>query len=187
MAERREEWAREAPSLDASRLVFVDESGVNVDMARAYSRARGGARAVTAVPAGTPTSTTVCAAVRLDGTVVHATWTGGTTGERFVAWVREALAPALRPGDVVVMDNLGAHHVAEVEEALREAGAEARYLPPYSPDLNPIEKMWSKMKALMRGWAVRAADALPGAVGDALSLVTASDCEGWYKSCGYGC
>lgn len=156
-------------------------------MARRYGRARGGARCEGSAPASTPASTTVCAAVRLDGSTVHATWEGGTTSGRFADWLRGSLAPSLRAGDVVVMDNLGAHRAREVEGILRAAGCRARYLPPYSPDLNPIEKMWSKVKAALRAASARTPEALARAIPEAIATVTASDCKGWFRSCGYAC
>lgn len=164
----------------------MDESGFNVDMARAYARARGGARAVDDAPENTPATTSVAASVRLGGEVCWASWPGGTTRERFAGFVRDALAPTLRPGDVVVMDNLSAHHAREVAEVVEGRGASLLFLPPYSPDLNPIEKMWSKVKSLVRGRRARDVGLLTQAVAQALSRVTPSDCLGWFRSCGYG-
>ena len=154
-------------------------------MARRYGRAEGGARVVDDAPVNRPSVTTVEAAMGPGGPVAARTWAGGTTRERFLAYVRDALAPALRAGDVVVMDNLSAHRAQGVREAVEARGAKVVYLPPYSPDLSPIEKMWSKVKALLRGLRARDPGALPGAVAWALSKVTPSDCEGWFRSCGY--
>lgn len=187
MVLKREAWAADAPGLDAASLVFVDESGFNVDMARAYARARGGARAVDHAPENTPAATSVVASVRLGAEVAWDSWGGGTTKGRFVGYVRDVLAPTLRPGDVVVLDNLSAHHAKEVAEVVGAAGASVLFLPPYSPDLNPIEKMWSKVKALVRGLRARDVGPLTRAVAFALSKVTPSDCVGWFRSCGYDC
>lgn len=158
---------------------------MNVGLARRYGRAQGGARVFDDAPVNRPATTTVEAAVGPGGPLGAATWRGGTTKARFLSWVRSALAPLLREGDVVVMDNLSAHRADGVAEAVEARGARVVYLPPYSPDLNPIEKMWSKMKALLRGERVRDPGALPGAVARALARVTPSDCAGWYRSCGY--
>lgn len=156
-------------------------------MARRYGRARGGARCEGSAPVNAPASTTVVSSVRLGGEAVFSTWAGGTTSGRFGDWVREALSPSPRAGDVVVMDNLAAHHARGVGEALRAAGCEVRYLPPYSPDLNPIEKMRSKVKAALRAASARTPEALAQAIPEAIATVTASDCEGWFRSCGYDC
>ena len=117
-------------ALDAASLVFVDESATNTDMARRCGRARGGARCVGSVPANTPLSTTVCSSVRLDGTTAWESWRGGTTKERFLSFVREVLAPSLREGDLVVMDNLSADRADGVAEAVGARGASGLYLPP---------------------------------------------------------
>lgn len=158
---------------------------MNVDLARRYGRAEGGARVVDDAPVNRPRATTVEAAMGPEGPLAVSTWAGGTTKARFLGWVRGELAPLLRAGDVVAMDNLSAHRAAGVADAVRARGARVLYLPPYSPDLNPVEKMWSKMKALLRGLRARDPGALPGAVGWALAQVTPSDCAGWFRSCGY--
>ena len=154
-------------------------------MARRYGRARGGARCVGSVPRNTPPATTLASSVRLDGTTAWAAWRGGTTKARFLAFVRGVLAPSLREGDVVVMDNLSAHRADGVAEAIEARGASVLYLPPYSPDLNPIEKMWSKVKAALRAAGARTEGALAAATAAAMASVTPSDCRGWFKSCGY--
>ena len=110
---------------------------------------------------------------------------GAMTGDLFVAYVEQILVPSLQPGDIVVMDNLGAHKGPEVERLIRAAGAELRFLPAYSPDLNPIEKMFSKLKAFLRKAAARTVDRLKDAIGDALRAVTHQDIAGWARSCGY--
>ena len=124
----------------------------------------------------TPQTTTVLSSIRLNGEKAFTTYQGGTTGERFVQYLKETLLPTLKPGDIVVMDNMRSHHVKAVREVLEEKGMKVSYLPPYSPDLNPIEKMWSKMKALLRGWKVRSLDLLPDAVRMALASVAQLDC-----------
>ncbi len=136
-------------------------------------------------PCGRWQSTTMISSVRLDGTTAAMTIAGATDTEVFRTYVDKVLCPTLRPGDIVVMDNLGAHKNAETLELIRAAGAEPRFLPAYSPDLNPIEKMWSKVKALLRSEEARTPEELDLAVGRALAKVTANDARGWFASCGY--
>ena len=159
----------------------VDSDGTIRD---ANGRSIGKARVADHVPLNTPTTTTVLSSIRTDGSHIAVTYQGGTTGERFVSCLKEHLLIALKPGDVVVMDNLRSHHVREVEEAFAGTGVKYCYLPPYSPDLNPIEKMWSKMKSILRHWKVRETQKLPEAIYAALNLVTESDCLHWFHFCG---
>ena len=158
-------------------LVFLDESGVNTNLTRLYGRALSSQRAVDHAPLNTPQTTTVLSSIRLNGEKAFTTYQGGTTGEHFVQY--------LRLGDIVVMDNMRSHHVKAVREVLEEKGMKVLYLPPYSPDLNPIEKMWSKMKALLRGWKVRSLDLLPDAVRMALDSVSQLDCRHWFVASAY--
>lgn len=167
------------------RLVFLDESSVNIDMTRRYGRAVGKQRVHGSVPLNTPKSQTILASVRLNGQTTYTMYAGGTTGERFLDYLKNVLIPSLHRGDIVVMDNMRSHHVAGVEETLRTAGMVPLYLPPYSPDLNPIEMLWSKVKALLRKWGCRTAELLPSAVERAFALVTQKDCSGWFAADGY--
>src|SRR5262249_56088898 len=144
------EWAEAGPGLDVGRLVFIDETGATTAMSRLYGRAPAGQRLVEAVPAGHWQTTTFVAALRVDGLTAPMVVDGALTGELFEAYVRQVLAPTLRRGDVVVMDNLNCHKVAGVGRALRAARCRALYLPPYSPDYNPIEAAFAKLKALLR-------------------------------------
>ncbi len=185
MRRLREIWAACVPGVDVEKLVFLDESGVNTAMFRRYGRCPRGERLVDAVPAGHWQSNTLLAGVRLDGVVAPMVLDGPVTGESFAEYVRLSLVPELRPGDIVVMDNLPAHKGAAVAEAIEHAGCRLAYLPPYSPDLNPIESMWSKVKSAVRKAAARTFDTLVDAVGDALRSVTAEDCEGYFEHCGY--
>ena len=169
MQAKREQWRGFAKTVQASHLVFLDESGVNIDMARRYGRGKGGRRVVDHAPLNTPQSTTILSSVRLDGGVAFTTFQGGTTGDKFLTYLKDVLIPTLHPGDIVVMDNLRTHHIQAVGELLHGAGAEVLYLPPYSPDLNPIEKLWSKVKAILRKLRVRSPDALDDAIHFALS------------------
>jgi transposase len=165
--------------------VFLDESGAQTSMTRTYGRAPRGQRVVAKVPAGHWRVVTVIGAVRTSGPFAAATVVGATDSDVFRAYVREVLAPELRPGDVVVMDNLSPHKASGVREAIEGAGATLRYLPPYSPDFNPIENVWSKVKGRLRSLAARSVDALHDAFGTALATVTPADCVGFFRHCGY--
>lgn len=166
-------------------LVFLDESAVNIDLQRNYGRSIGKKRVVDRAPVNTPRSLTVLGSIRCDGSTTYTTYPGGTTGDRFVAYLKNVLIPTLRPGSIVVMDNMRSHHVKAVEETLREAKMVPLYLPPYSPDLNPIEMLWSKLKSILRKWRCRDADMLPEAVGKAFSMIKPSDCRNWFAADGY--
>lgn len=167
------------------KLVFLDESGVNTDLVRKYGRSIGKTRVVDHAPANTPVNTTVLSAIRLEGQFACVTYEGGTTKDRFLCYLNQTLLPALCEGDYVIMDNMRSHHAKGVEELIRSVGAIPLYLPPYSPDFNPIEKMWSKMKAILRKRRVRIASQIPEAVLDALSQVSLADCRGWFSCSGY--
>ena len=185
MQAKREQWSEFAKETRASQLVFLDESGVNTDMVRRYGWGKGGQRVVDHTPLNTPRSTTILSSIRLDGEITFTTFQGGTTGDKFLSYLKDVLIPALRPGDIVIMDNLRTHHIQAVGELLHGAGAEVLYLPPYSPDLNPIEKLWSKVKAILRKLRVRSLDALDDAIRFALNCVSADDCVGWFRCAGY--
>ena len=172
---------------DPNKLVFLDESGVNTDMTRHYGRAVGKARAVDNAPENTPTNTTILSSIRLNGETAYTTYSGGTTGDRFVEYLEKVLIPTLHEGDIVIMDNMRSHHVKKVAEVLQKAKIQLLYLPPYSPDFNPIEKMWSKMKAIMRKMKIRDFTLLADAVKKAIGYVRISDCKGWFRSCGLCC
>ena len=146
VAERREELKREQPLLNPDRLVFIDETWAKTNMTRPRGRARRGERLLASVPHGHWKTTTVLAALRSTGLTAPLVVDGAINGELFLGWVRHHLVPMLTPGDIVVMDNLGAHKIAGVREAIEGAGARLCYLPPYSPDLNPIEPVFSNFK-----------------------------------------
>ena len=165
--EKRNEWEKKISQTDADKLVFLDESGVNINMTRHYGRAVGKKRAVDNTPENTPTNTTILSSIRLNGKSAYTTYQGGTTGDRFVDYLEKVLIPTLHEGDIVVMDNMRSHHVKKVAEVLRKANIDFLYLPPYSPDFNPIEKMWSKIKSFLRKVKVRAASLLPDAIKNA--------------------
>ena len=154
-------------------------------MTRRYGRAPKGERVDAAVPHGHWKVLTLTAAVRLGGVGACLVFDGATNTTCFETYVRECLVPTLKAKDVVVMDNLSCHKTAEVERLIRSVGAEVRYLPPYSPDLNPIEELFSKLKEFLRSAAARTVDALIDAFGDALRSITPSNILGWFNHCGY--
>lgn len=183
---RRQEWSEWMGAVDPDRFVFLDESHAKTTMTRRYGRAPRGERVVDHVPAGKYHSTTMLGALRHDGTVAAMVYEGGTDVAVMQAFAERDLRRILRPGDVVVMDNLSAHKDAGVIAAIESAGAIVCHLPPYSPDLNPIEAMWSKVKEVLRSLKARTAEALLDAIGVALRSVTTADAEGWFLHCGYG-
>jgi transposase len=155
-------------------------------MARRYGRAPRGQRALGTVPHGHWRTTTVVAALRADRVIAPLVLDGAIDGPGFLAYVEQFLAPALRPGDVLVLDNLGSHKVAGVREAVEARGASLLYLPPYSPDLNPIEMAFAKLKALLRAEATRTVEGLWAAVGRVLARFTPAECARYLAHCGYG-
>jgi transposase len=166
-------------------LVFIDETWATTNMARRHGRAQRGARVVAAVPHGHWKTTTFLAALRHDGLSAPCVFDGAINGARFLAYIEQALAPTLRAGDVVVMDNLKAHKVRGVREAIEASGARLLYLPPYSPDLNPIELAFAKLKALLRSAATRTRDALWQAIAQALDAFTPTECARYLAHAGY--
>jgi transposase len=172
--------------MDPARLVFLDETWATTNMARRYGRGPRGQRVLDAVPHGRWRTTTVVAALRAGGVTAPLVLEGATNGRSFLAYVRQFLAPTPRPGDVVVMDNLSSHKVAGVREAVEAAGATLLYLPPYSPDLNPIEQVFAKLKALLRAAAARTTEALWAAVGHLLGRFPPAECARYLAHCGYG-
>jgi transposase len=183
----RAAWRREFAAIDPARLVFVDESGASTAMDRTHGRAPSGVRVDGPVPHGHWKVTTLTAAVRLDGVPPSAclAFDGATDTAAFETYIERCLVPALRPGDIVVMDNLACHKTAEVARLIGAAGAEVRYLPAYSPDLNPIERLFSKLKAALRSAAARTVDALIEAIGEGLRAVRVGDIRGWFAHSGY--
>ena len=182
---QRREWGERTAGIDPDRFVFLDESNAKTTMTRAYGRAPRGERVEDHVPAGRYHSTTMMGAVRRDGTVAAMVYQGGTDVAAMEAFAGGDLRGMVRPGDIVVMDNLSSHKDAGVVAAIERAGASVWHLPPYSPDFNPIEQMWSKVKEILRSLAARTAEALLDAIGVALRAVTATDAENWFAHCGY--
>jgi len=182
---RRQAWFDAQPDLDPQRLVFIDETGATTKMARLHGRAKRGQRCRAPVPHGHWKTTTFTGALRLEGMTAPMVLDGPMNADAFRAYVRHMLAPTLRPGDIVVMDNLPAHKRPIVRSIIEEAGCELWLLPPYSPDLNPIEMMWSKVKQLIRGCEPRTFETLTQAVFDAMDAVTSQDANGFFAHCGY--
>jgi transposase len=182
----RQEWVEWMEAVDPDRFVFLDESHAKTTMTRRYGRAPRGERVVDHVPAGKYHSTTMLGALRYDGTIAAMVYEGGTNVAVMEAFAVGELRRILRPRDIVVMDNSAAHKDAKVIAAVESVGAIVCHLPPYSPDLNPIEAMWSKVKEILRSMKARTAEALLEAIGVALRAVTTTDAEGWFAHCGYG-
>lgn len=171
--------------MDATNLVFLDETGAKTNMTRRYGRATMGERVHDMTPAGHWNTTTLLAAVSAKGPLAPLLLEGAMDADAFTAWVEQFLVRELKPGDIVVMDNLSSHKSAQIRPLIENAGAYLLYLPPYSPDLNPIEKMWSKIKTLLRGAKARTLETLTQAVAQALDAVTTNDIKGWFRLCGY--
>jgi transposase len=182
---KREAFLAATEGLEGGRLVFLDESGSHISMTREHAWAAVGERVLGQVPRNRGKVLTMIGALTLEGVEALMTVEGGTSGEVFLRFVHQHLVPILQSGDIVVMDNLGAHHATGVKEAIRAVGAEVLYLPPYSPDLNPIELCWSKVKALLRKLGARTVRALEDAVQTATDAVTQRDAESWFLHCGY--
>lgn len=183
----REDWSETLKQCEPEKLVFLDESGVNTDMSRRYGRAIGGERSVDKVPLNTPANTTILSSVRLNSETAYTTYSGGTIRKKFLDYLENVLIPTLHKGDIVIMDNMRTHHVKEVQTLLQKVGIKLLYLPPYSPDFNPIEKMWSKIKAILRKLKIRSLSLLPQGIAEAFSLVQPSDCLGWFSAAGIPC
>ena len=165
--------------------MFLDETAATTTMARRHGRARRGQRCRLPVPLGHRRTTTVTAALRTTGLLATALFEGATNRTRFLGYVRDTLAPTLRPGDVVVMDNLPVHKVEGVRESIEATGARLLFLPPYSPDFNPIEQAFSKLKALLRTAAARSTDDLHGAIHNAFARFTPQECRNYVTAAGY--
>jgi len=165
--------------------VFVDETWTSTNMARRFGRAPRGQRCLAAVPHGHWMTSTFIAALRQDGLTAPCVFDSAINGESFLAWVVQFLVPTLRPGDIVVMDNLSSHKVKGVREAIEAAKARLLYLPPYSPDLNPIEQVFAKLKALLRKAAARTKQTLSKAIADALECFHPAECASYIANAGY--
>jgi len=182
---RREAWFEGQLDLDPARLVFIDETWASTNMARLRGRAPKGERLRSAVPHGHWKTTTFVVGLRLSGLVAPMVLDGPINRGTFQAYVDQVLVPELSPGDVVVMDNLSSHKRPAVRQAIEAAGASLLYLPPYSPDFNPIENAFAKLKALLRKAAERTVDALWTAIGRLIDGFTPAECENFFRAAGY--
>jgi transposase len=185
VAHARIAWQQDQRNLDPARLVFIDETWASTAMTRRYGRAPKGQRLLGFAPNGHWKTTTFIAALRQDRIVAPCVFDGPINGESFLAYVEQMLVPTLMPGDIVILDNLSSHKVAGVREAIEAAGASLRFLPAYSPDLDPIEQVFAKLKAWLRKVAKRTMESLWDAIGDALNLFPPSECASYFKNSGY--
>jgi transposase len=178
---KREEFLERIRTIPPERLIFLDESGIKLSMTRLYARCVGGRRIHETTPGGHWKVLTILGAMRLSG--IHAAMTieAATDGDIFLAYVEQVLCPTLGAGDVVVMDNLSSHKGAKVHDFLQARGAEVLYLPPYSPDLNPIEKAWAKMKQYLRSVRARTREHLDRAIAEAITLITPDNAKAWFR------
>ena len=182
---RREDWFNSQLDLDPIRLVFIDETWASTNMARLRGRSKKGERLRAGIPHGHWKTTTFVAGLRLTGMVAPLVLDGPINRDAFHAYVNQVLVPELAPGDIVVMDNLGSHKGPAVRDAIEAAGATLLYLPPYSPDFNPIENAFAKLKALLRKAAERTVDDLWDAIADLIDLFTPQECANYFKAAGY--
>jgi transposase len=182
---RRQAWFESQRDLDPGALVFIDETGASTKMARRHGRAPRGERLRASVPHGHWKTTTFVGGLRLSGMTAPMVLDGPMTGAWFQAYVEQILVPTLRLGDIVILDNLAAHKRAAVRQAIEAAGAALRFLPPYSPDLNPIENAFAKLKALLRKAAARTVDQLETAIATAIDTFSTPECRNYFTAAGY--
>ena len=185
MKERRAAWCSLQTGLDPTKLVFLNETGASTKMARLRGRSPRGERCRASVPHGHWKTTTLVAGLRLDGITAPGLIDGAMDGEMFCAYVTTLLAPHLKPGDIVIMDNLPAHKVSGARQAIQATGATLLFLPPYSPDFNPIEKAIAQIKAFLKKTAARTKADLDDAIAQAIDLVTPQNAKNYFETCGY--
>ena len=182
---KREKWREFQQSVLPQKLVFLDETGAKTNMTRLYGRALNGERCFDHAPDGRWERTTILSAVRVSGETCSMVFDGALDGKMFDAYIEKFLLPTLRPGDLVIMDNLNVHKSLTAKNLVEEKGCKYIFLPEYSPDLNPIEKMWSKVKQVLKGIKARTRVELEKAIGKALDCITPEDAYSWFTSCGY--
>ena len=185
MKQARVQWRADTERIDPHRFRFIDESGAKTNMVRLHGRCPRGHRLLSQAPAGHWQTTTMIAAVGLDGVAAPFALEGAVDAESFLVYVERILLPTLHGGEIVVLDNLACHKHPRVRALVESAGAEVWYLPPYSPDFNPIEEMWSKIKQILRSLAARTFEGLIEAIRSALKRVSLPDILGWFTHCGY--
>jgi len=181
----RQEFQQDSANMPVEKLVFIDEAGINIGMVRLYGRAPIGTRVEGDKPWNTGSNMSLVGALGLSGITTIMMVEGAVDGMTFEIFLEKMLAPTLRPGDLVLMDNIKTHKGKQVEEIIQVTGAKLRYLPRYSPDFSPLENGWSKLKELLRGTAARTIDALEEGVKNAVDKITEKDVKGWFKHCGY--
>jgi transposase len=181
----RRTWQRVTPQIDPARFVFLDESGVTTNLLRRYGRSLRGQRVADHTPYGHWRTSTFIAALRITGLTAPGVIDGPMDGDSFLAYVEQILVPTLHAGDIVVADNLPAHHVEGVRELIAVAGAQLWYLPPYSPDFNPIELCFAKLKAIVRAARCRSIATLWPLLGECLARFSATECRHYFRHCGY--
>lgn len=182
---QRHEWFDGQPDLQPERLVFIDETWTATNMTRSHGRCPKGERLRMGFPHGHRKTTTLVAGLRMSGMIAPMVLDGPINGDWFEAYVAQVLVPELQRGDIVIMDNLSSHKGPRVREMIEAAGAKLRYLPPYSPDFNPIENAFSRLKALLRKAAERTVTGLWNAIGRLIDLVTPAECANYFKAAGY--
>jgi transposase len=186
VVEARRVWRELQPRLKPEKLIFLDETWAKTNMTRLYGRAPRGKRLIGSAPFGHWNTTTFVAGLRHDRIVAPMVLNGPMNGRAFKAWVEQSLTPTLENGDLVVADNLGSHKVAGVREAIEARGATLLFLPAYSPDLNPIEQVFAKLKALLRKAAPRSRETLWRTIGASLDRYSSDECANYIRHCGYG-
>lgn len=182
---RRQDWADNQFALDPGRLIFIDETWASTNMARRYGRCPRGERLRASIPHGHWKTTTFVAGLTTRGIIAPFVLDGPINRDAFETYLEKVLVPELRPGDIVIMDNLSSHKGPRVREMIEAAGASLRYLPPYSPDFNPIENAFAKLKALLRKAAERSVDGLWSAIGHIIDCFTQTECKNYFSAAGY--
>jgi transposase len=185
-ARQRRAFRREVAEVNVGDLVFVDEMGINLSLARAYGRAAPGQRVVATTPSARGSNVSVIGALGADALRAAMSVPGAVDGDAGLVFTQEVLAPRLHPGTIVFMDNVPTHRMPAIAEALTAVGAQVKFLPPYSPDFSPIEQCWSKVKTFLRSVAARTRKDLDAALSQALAAITSHDIAGWFAHCGYG-
>lgn len=180
----RHDFRRWLDKIDVRNLIFIDEAGLNLSMSRLFARAKDGERAVGSVPGNKGGNVTLVGGLGLDGLVASMTIPGSINTEIFLTFVTQVLAPQLWKGAIVVMDNLRVHHAECIRVAIESVGARVKFLPPYSPDLSPIELCWSKLKQFLRSSEARTLESLNQAMTEAVDSITEDDTFGWFNHCG---
>ena len=185
VSRRRAQWRNYQGRVDPARLIFIDETWAKTNMTRTHGWAARGERLVDKTPHGHWTTTTFLAALRHDRIDAPCLFDGPINGELFLAYVERVLVPTLKPGDIVILDNLGSHKGKAVRKAIRAAGAKLIFLPKYSPDLNPIEQVFAKLKTLLRKAGARTVEAISAAIGTLLECFKPQECANYFKNAGY--